>query len=159
MSVRRWARTGLAALLLALPAMAPMAAGRPALPALTDVSADAAAAARRGEPLLVLVSLPRCHYCDTVRQGYLAKPAATGELVVRELDMSADTPLRDADGKRTSARAWARAQGVRVAPTVLFLDARGRPAAPALRGIQPDFYGAYLEQRLEEARGAVRGQR
>ena len=42
-----------------------------------------------------------------------------------------------------------------MAPTVLFLDRDGRQAAGPLRGLQPDFYGAYLEQALGQARAAV----
>jgi len=125
------------------------------LPPATDLAADAADAARRDEPLVVLVSLPGCAYCEAVRNSYLGPQAAAGEIVVRELDMTASTPLRDTDGSMTTARTWARAHQVRVAPTVLFLDARGRQAASPLRGMQPDFYGAYLEQALVQARSAV----
>ncbi|MCY1208680.1 hypothetical protein D9M72_203140 [compost metagenome] len=99
--------------------------------------------------------MPGCSYCDAVRRNYLGPQAAAGEIAVRELDMTADTPLRDADGSLTTARAWAQAHQVRVAPTVLFLDRQGRAAAGPLRGMQPDFYGAYLEQALDQARAAI----
>ncbi|MEM5273405.1 thioredoxin fold domain-containing protein [Cupriavidus taiwanensis] len=144
------------ALLTAMAAMAKVfAASSPHLPPATDLAAHGADAARRGEPLVVLVSMPGCGYCDAVRRNYLGPQAAAGEIAVRELDMSADTPLRDADGSHTTARAWARAHQIRVAPTVLFLDRQGRAAASPLRGMQPDFYGAYLEQALAQARAAV----
>ncbi|SPD63282.1 Thioredoxin [Cupriavidus taiwanensis] len=139
-----------------LAAMAGVSAAGPAhLPPATDLAAHGADAARRGEPLVVLVSMPGCGYCDAVRRNYLGPQATAGEIAVRELDMTADTPLRDADGSQTTARAWARAHQVRVAPTVLFLDRQGRAAANPLRGMQPDFYGAYLEQALAQARAAV----
>jgi hypothetical protein len=41
---------------------------------------------------------------------------------------------------------------VDVAPTVLFFGRTGREVAPRLVGASRDFYGAYLEQRLETAR-------
>ncbi|SOY50009.1 thioredoxin fold domain-containing protein [Cupriavidus taiwanensis] len=153
-----FARTGLywlaASALLTVASVA--AAASPAhLPAATDLAAHGADAARRGEPLVVLVSMPGCGYCDAVRRNYLGPQAAAGEIAVRELDMTADTPLRAGDGSVTTARAWARAHQVRVAPTVLFLDRQGRAAASPLRGMQPDFYGAYLEQALAQARAAV----
>ncbi|WP_152561979.1 thioredoxin fold domain-containing protein [Cupriavidus sp. SK-3] len=125
------------------------------LPAATDLAAQAKAAATRGEPLVVLVTLPDCVYCETVRRNYLGPQAAAGEIVARELDMTANTPLRNADGSMTTAREWARSRNVTVAPTVLFLDARGRSLATPLRGMQPDFYGAYLEQALDKARSAL----
>ncbi|CAG2147649.1 hypothetical protein LMG26411_03176 [Cupriavidus numazuensis] len=133
----------------------PAGAGTAHLPRATDLATHTAEAARRGEPLVVLVSLPDCGYCDTVRKSYLGPQAAAGEIAVREIDMTADTPLRDTDGTMTTARAWARAHQVRVAPTVLFLDRDGKQAASPLRGLQPDFYGAYLEQALGQARAAV----
>ncbi|WP_427312398.1 thioredoxin [Cupriavidus sp. H39] len=148
-----------AGVLLAAVAGLAAAASPPHLPPATDLAAHGADAARRGEPLVVLVSLPGCGYCDAVRRNYLGPQAAAGEIAVRELDMTADTPLRAADGSLTTARAWARAQQVRVAPTVLFLDRQGRAAASPLRGMQPDFYGAYLEQALTQARAAVAAQK
>lgn len=144
-----------AAALLAAAAGTAGAAGPARLQPATDLAAHGTEAARRGEPLVVLVSMPGCGYCDTVRRNYLGPQAAAGEIAVRELDMTADTPLRAADGSLTTARAWARAHQVKVAPTVLFLDRQGRAAASPLRGMQPDFYGAYLEQALAQARAAV----
>lgn len=144
---------GTAALLMAAGAHAAAPGGH--LPTMTDLPAQAAAAGKTGEPLVVLVSLPGCSYCETVRRNYLAPQAAAGEIAVRELDMTADTPLRDVDGTMTTARAWARAHNVTVAPTVLFLDRLGRNMASPLRGMQPDFYGAYLEQALDAAREKI----
>ncbi|WP_432259073.1 SoxW family protein [Cupriavidus sp. TMH.W2] len=146
----RWLAAGV---VLAATAMAAASPAR--LPPATDLAAHGTEAARRGEPLVVLVSMPGCGYCDAVRRNYLGPQAAAGEIAVRELDMTADTPLRDADGSLTTARDWARAHQVRVAPTVLFLDRQGRAAASPLPGMQPDFYGAYLEQALDQARAAV----
>ncbi|HET6599527.1 MAG TPA: hypothetical protein VFG60_06155, partial [Burkholderiaceae bacterium] len=50
------------------------------------------------------------------------------------------------------ARAW----NAKLAPTVLFFDARGREIAERLVGAGlPDFYGAYLDQRLQAARAEL----
>lgn len=125
------------------------------LPPATDIAAQSAAAAKRGEPLVVLVSLPGCTYCEAVRRNYLAPQVAAGEIDAREIDMTADTPVRDADGSMTTARQWARARNISVAPTVLFLGRDGRNAASPLRGMQPDFYGAYLERAIDEARAKI----
>lgn len=127
----------------------------PHLPAVTDIPAQTAAAARRGEPLVVLVSLPDCVYCEAVRRNYLGPQAAAGEIAVREIDMTADTPIRDADGSMTTAKQWAKTRGISVAPTVLFLGRDGRNLTGPLRGMQADFYGAYLEQAIDEARAKM----
>lgn len=144
---------GLAALLLLVGPAVSMAASH--LPPVTDIAAQSADAAKQGGPLVVLVSLPGCTYCETARRNYLAPQAAAGEITARELDMTADTPLRDADGTMTTAKQWARAHNITVAPTVLFLDRNGRNLASPLRGLQPDFYGAYLEQAVDTARAKL----
>ncbi|MBY4896588.1 thioredoxin [Cupriavidus sp. AU9028] len=160
---RRLPQAGLAALLLAAPLGAAAASegagagtgthahGAP-LPHATDLAAHAAAAAARKEPLVVLVTLPGCQYCETVRRHYLAPLAAEAGIAAREVDMTAVTPLRAFETSQTTPRDWARQQGVRVAPTVLFLGPDGRTLAPPLVGLQPDFYGAYLDQALAQAR-------
>ncbi|MBV8273401.1 MAG: thioredoxin [Cupriavidus sp.] len=151
--LRRPALQLFAALALLAGAGVSMAAGH--LPPFTDVAAQTAAATQQGEPLVVLVSLPGCTYCETVRRNYLAPQASAGEITVRELDMTADTPIRDVDGTMTTAKQWARAHNISVAPTVLFLDRNGRNLAAPLRGMQPDFYGAYLEQAIDTARAKL----
>ena len=66
------------------------------------------------------------------------------------------------DGYELSALAFAapaliKAWHVSVAPTVLFFGRNGREVAERLTGGDSDFYGAYLEARLQQARTAVRG--
>ncbi|RZT38698.1 thioredoxin domain-containing protein [Cupriavidus agavae] len=127
------------------------------LPPVTDIPAQTAAAARHGEPLVVLVTLPGCTYCEAVRRNYLGPQLAAGEITAREIDMTAESPIRDADGTMTTGKQWAQARGITLAPTVLFLDRQGRNLTGPLRGMQADFYGAYLEQALDEARARMAG--
>ncbi len=147
------AKSTLAALVLLAGTTAAVAA--PHLPPVTDIGAQSAAAAKQGEPLVVLVTLPGCVYCETVRRNYLGPQVAAGEISAREIDMTADTPIRDVDGNMTTAKQWASARNISVAPTVLFLDPNGRNLATPLRGMQPDFYGAYLENAIDEARAKM----
>lgn len=129
------------------------------LPAVTDMAAQTSATATHGEPLVVLVSLPGCTYCEAVRRNYLMPQAAAGEITAREIDMTSDAPMRDADGTMTTARQWVRARNISFAPTVLFLDRNGRNLATPLRGMQADFYGAYLEQAIDDARAKLAASR
>ena len=60
------------------------------------------------------------------------------------------------DGKPTTAAAQARAWQATFTPTVLFLGSQGQELAERLVGIAvPDFYDAYLDQRLNAARQAL----
>ncbi|MCP2936999.1 hypothetical protein NK983_30350, partial [Salmonella enterica subsp. enterica serovar Typhimurium] len=86
-------------------------------------------AANPGVVFVVLFSLPGCHYCEEVRNHYLAPlardAANRGRLVVREIDLNSARALTDFDGTSTTQAAFARRLKVQFAPTVLFLDARG----------------------------------
>lgn len=136
------------------------AAASPALAAPTDLSADGALAARRGNPLVVLFSLPECQYCAVVRRNYLAPltrmPREADRLVVRELELTGTAPLAGFQGERTSAKVLAARYGLRVAPAVLMLDRDGSLlSAPLLGGDVAGMYGAYLDRALDEARARL----
>ncbi len=127
------------------------------LPEPASLPALAQAAATRGEPVVLLVSLPGCPYCETARRGYLQPLAREQGAVVAEIDMDSAKALEDYGGRPSTQSAVARRLRIRVAPTVLFLDPSGRELAPRLEGIVvPDFYGAYLEERWRQARGSLR---
>ena len=122
------------------------------LPMADDLAAAGRAAAARGQPLVVMVSLPHCPYCHIVRQQYLLPMAERNEIEVREVDMMSSRMLRDFDGRHVPSRAGARQREVKLAPTVLFLDAAGRQLAGSLVGVSAEFYGAYLDQALAASR-------
>ncbi len=125
------------------------AAELPAPASLADALADAL---RAGRPLIVMASLHGCPFCRVVRDHYLAPLRAdTGQPVV-QLDTASSQPVRDFGGAPTTHERQLRAWGVKVLPTVLFFGRGGREAAERLVGASiPDFYGAYLEERLRTA--------
>lgn len=126
-----------------------------AIPLATDFAAHARRASALDAPLIVLVSLRDCVYCGPIRQRELAPLVRSGKYEVREIGMDSSAAVRDFDGGVTTGAAWARAHGVKVSPTVLFLDTNGRPVADPLIGAGlPDFYGAYLDEAI--ARGRAR---
>ncbi|WP_249277633.1 thioredoxin [Pandoraea sp. PE-S2R-1] len=126
------------------------------LPAATDFAAHARRAVALDAPLIVLVSLRDCVYCGPIRQRELAPLMRSGKYEVREIGMDSAAPVRDFDGTTTTGIAWARAHGVKVSPTVLFLDTSGRAIADPLIGAGlPDFYGAYLDDAIANARARL----
>lgn len=156
MSTRRAAlRMGAGAVAaLVLPATA-RAAGRPALPQAASLAAEIARAAAAGKALVLMVSLEGCPYCRLVRESYLLPLHAAGQPVV-QVEMGRSLPLADAQGRATTHDQLVRRLGVQVAPTVLFLGRGGAELAPRLEGVAlPDFYGAYLDDRVEAANRAM----
>lgn len=141
---------------LGLPPALPAQSSHRALPSARDLPAQARLAADRGDPLIVLVSLAGCAYCEIVRRDHLL-PAARAGMVVAQLDLREGTVVRDFDGQLRSHDEVASAWQSRVAPTVLFLGPDGRELAPRIVGAGlADFYGAYLSERLSAARAALK---
>ena len=153
-------RAGLKALALgALCAAAPRparSAGR-TLPLSASLPDELARALKAGQPLLVMVSLHRCPWCEEVRNNSLAPMHAQDGLPVVQVDMFNPRVTRTTGGEPISHQALVRAWDVKVAPTVLFLGRGGQEVAERLVGGSPDFYAGYLDRRLETARLALAG--
>ncbi|GAB3191680.1 thioredoxin family protein [Hydrogenophaga aquatica] len=128
------------------------------LPVPASLMAASQAARRKGEPLIVMVTLKGCAYCDIVRNNYLGPMHQRGDIYAVQLNMlDRKTALQDMQGQTTTPYEQARAWKARIAPTVLFLDQQGREVAERLEGMNlADFYGAYLQERIDTARKAVR---
>lgn len=132
-----------------------------ALPVPASLPAAAEAATRLGEPLVLLVTLPGCPFCELVRRSYLLPAHKDAGLQAWQLDVTnRSAALLGFDGKTTTAALQTSAWKASFTPTVLFLGARGQELAERQVGIAvPDFYGAYLEDRLATARKVLAGAR
>ncbi len=148
-------RRSLLALLATSPSFA--SAAESSLPVPDSLPRIASEAARYFEPLVLLISLPGCPYCELVRRNYLAPARRDAHLQAWQLTITDRvTPLVGFDGKTTTAAAQVAVWRTSFTPTVLFLNAGGRDLAERLIGMgSVDFYGAYLEARLLTARNAL----
>ncbi|MDP3761423.1 MAG: thioredoxin family protein [Ramlibacter sp.] len=149
-------RLALSPLALGLAWGAAPAAHAAALPAAQSLGSELAQALRAGKPLVVMASLDGCPYCRLVRDNYLAPLLREGAIAVVQLDMQSAEAVTGFDGARSTHQAMLRGWSVKVAPTLLFFGKGAREAAPRLEGASiPDFYGAYLDERLRTARRAL----
>jgi len=113
-------------------------------------------ALRRGGPLLVMVSLEGCPFCRVARENYLLPLHREQGLAVVQMDMRSSLRVTDFQGRSHTHDELIRRWGVRIAPTVLFFGTGGREVAERLvGGYIPDFYGAYLDERLQLARASL----
>lgn len=127
-----------------------------ALPVPASLQDAARDAANKGEPLVLLVSLPGCPYCELVRRSYLLPLRAEGLQAFQINVTDSRQPVRDFAGMPSTGAALARNWQATFTPTVLFFDARGNEIAQRLVGMAvPDFYGAYLDAELATARGKL----
>lgn len=135
---------------------------RDALPTLAQASFAA------GRPLVVMFSLRGCPWCDALRREHfaalMAAQASLGVFAI-EIDLTDARPFVAARAtdtepaqslKADSPRELGRLHRVRLAPTVLFLGPEGEVAERLIGYGSPDFFGAYLDQRLAQARAALK---
>ena len=125
-----------------------------ALPVPTSLPEVAKQASAKGEPLVLLISLPGCPYCEMVRRSYLLPGRKDDGLQAWQITVDDRSALlRGFDGKPTTAAAQVKLWKATFTPTVLFLGPQGHELAERLVGASiPDFYGAYLDERLQTAR-------
>jgi hypothetical protein len=148
---RRCVLAGAAASLLA--AGPAWAASLPAPQSLPEVLA---AALKKGSPLVVMVSLVGCPFCTIARDHYLAPLQGQSGLSIVQIDMRNRQLVQDFNGVSQTQDELIRRWGIKVAPTVLFFGRGGVEVAERMvGGYIPDFYGAYLDDRLRTVRAAV----
>ena len=122
------------------------------LPVARALDEDLARAVQQKKPLIVMVSLDGCPFCKMVRDSYLPSVQREQKIAVVQLDMRKTTPVKDALGRHTTHGALIKDWGVKLAPTLLFLGPGGIEIAPRLLGAAvPDFYDAYLQERIDTA--------
>lgn len=129
-----------------------------------DLQREGAKAQAAGEPLVLMFSLPDCPYCKVVRNNYLLpmlrEAHAAHQPVIRELQITSGKTLMGFDGVRTTQAAVAKHYGVRMAPTLVFVDAAGQPLTdPIVGGDGHGFYSAYLDRAFAEARKTLKAPR
>lgn len=135
-------------LALAAPAILPLAA---------SLQDELAQALKKGQPLVVMVSLEGCPFCKVARENYLGPLREQQGLPVVQVDMRTSRPLKNFRGAGLTHDEMSRQWRIRIAPTVLFFGRDGVEVAERLvGGYIPDFYGAYLDDRLQQARTALR---
>lgn len=138
-----------------------MARGALAAPARLPLSISLAGELRQalaqGQPLVVMVSLEGCPFCKIVSRNFLGPMQQQEGLPVVQVDMRSPRALLDFTGAATTHDQTTRVWGIKVAPTVLFFGRNGVEVAERMvGGYLPDFYGAYLDERLQQARRVLR---
>ena len=113
-------------------------------------------ALKKSSPLLVMVSLEGCPFCKIVRENYLAPMRDQQGLHVVQVDMHSSRNIENFKRATVTHDELIRRWAIKIAPTVLFFGSGGEEIAERLAGINsPDFYGAYLDDRLRLAHANI----
>ncbi|NJS35799.1 MAG: thioredoxin fold domain-containing protein [Brachymonas sp.] len=123
------------------------------LPLPSDLPRAASQAASAGQPLVLMVSLPGCPWCELLRRNYFSAMREGGLPVFEFMVNDRQTRLQDFQGQRSTPEALSRLLKIHITPTILFFNTQGQEIAPRIEGVaSADFIGAVIDERLDTAR-------
>ena len=112
-------------------------------------------------PVVLFFSSVHCEYCDLVRDEFLnylsTDPAFMNKLLLREVRMDSIRPLLDFSRQSISHAAFTEQRAIELVPTIQFTDGVGDILVEDIVGVTAlGFYGAYLEQAIEQSLNILR---
>ena len=153
---------GLGLLILACVGCAALAQQSPQLEFADDLAALGKLSGARKTPIMLVFTQPDCSYCISAKKDHLERMRVSrnygAKVIMREIEAGNDNlALRDFEGNPTTHGALARKYDVRSVPTVIVVDAHGKPLTNPVIGLTaPDFYDLYLEQAIDAGRVQLR---
>ena len=112
-------------------------------------------------PVVLFFSSVHCEYCDLVRDEFLnhlsTDPSFMNKLLLREVRMDSIRPLLDFSRRSISHAAFTEQRAIELVPTIQFTDGVGDILVEDIVGVTAlGFYGAYLEQAIEQSLNILR---
>ena len=112
-------------------------------------------------PVVLFFSSVHCEYCDLVRDEFLnhlsTDPVFMNKLLLREVRMDSIRPLLDFSRQSISHAAFTEQRAIELVPTIQFTDGVGDILVEDIVGVTTlGFYGAYLEQAIEQSLNILR---
>jgi len=103
-------------------------------------------------PVVLFFSSVHCEYCDLVRDEFLnhlsTDPAFMNKLLLREVRMDSNHPLLDFSRQSITHATFTEQRVIDLVPTIQVTDVVGVTTL--------GFYGAYLEQAIEQSLNILR---
>lgn len=131
------------------------------VPLAEDLHQDGVAAKAESKTVVVLFTASYCEYCEAVKSEFfnhiLKDPGFASRIVLREVVLDSGFTLRDFSGDTISHGGFADREGVFLVPQVSFFGPTGSALAEPLVGVVTmDFYGWYVDKRINRALDAMR---
>lgn len=128
-------------------------AGGVTVPPAADLSSDAARASAGGLPMLLIVTREDCGFCALLKRTVIVPMILSGDyetrVIIRELNIDAETTLVDFDGNSVTPYAVADRYDALFTPTVLLVGPQGQELHERLLGINNhEMYLHYLDQAI-----------
>lgn len=123
------------------------------LPTPASLQTAALLAQSKGEPLVLLVSVAGCPWCELLRRNYLTPMRAEGLQAFQIKVNDRTTAVADFKALASTGADIADTYQAKLTPSVLFLNAQGVEIAPRIAGVaSADLLGTQLDSALRLAR-------
>lgn len=127
------------------------------IPFAKDFGADRKIVAGTNTIIVLYFSAPDCRYCMKLEEAVLKPMLKSGDydkqVLLRKIDWRSSAMVDGFTGQRISLYGLAERYAVKVTPTLVFVDSKGREVAPRILGFQSaDFFWFYLDRRIEQSR-------
>ncbi len=130
------------------------------LPWPDNLAVLAAQAQSRGEPLVLMASLPGCPWCELLRRNYLGPMRKEGVAAFEFMITERRLQLVDFQAQRVTPFALSEQLKIKITPTLLFFNAQGQEIAARIEGVaSADFIGTIVNERLTSARDRIKAMR
>lgn len=128
----------------------------PHLPSTTDFSELSELIQKENKPLLLEFKADYCNFCKRLEAEQLLPLTQNKDwkdkVIMRSFDIETLGKIKDFNGKEILSNEFQKRYEAHFTPYVVFLDSTGREIGNSLEGYNsPDYYGAYLEQSIEQA--------
>ena len=144
---------------------APLAAAEPVdnLPPAKNFESDSKLAAAKKIPILVLYTSPGCQFCHRAKSEYLVPmlkdPAYKNKVIMREVDITSQSPLTLYNGSKSTGAEFAAQHKVTIVPTIKVMDAQGAELADPIVGLLiADYYFGYIDSAITAGLQKMRAQ-
>lgn len=131
------------------------------IPLARDLALDAQEAQAKGVPMMIVFGSRSCPFCLQLNKEFLEpmrrNPEYDAKVMMRRVDIGSTAPLRLFSGKISTHARFGKENGIKLTPTIKLFDAEGRELTEPLVGLTtPDYYGGFLDQRIDQALAKVR---
>lgn len=121
-----------------------------------DWSVEAANARKAGIPIMMIFTADSCGYCtrlrDEVLLPLLLHGALKNKVLIREFDIDVGGKITDFDGERVRSRVFVGRYDIYATPTVVLVDALGRPLTEPIVGFNgAESYTEFLDHAISSA--------
>ena len=117
----------------------PVLAAAQNLTQLEDIREFAQLATQKNLPILLMFSTDGCPYCEMLKEDFLIPMTISGayndKVIIIEVHIAYMRSITYFDGKSIGTEELAQQYRVSVYPTMVFIDAKGRPLADSIVGI------------------------